>query len=94
MKTVEEIEVLIVSTITEYYSCRYFLMWLTPDNLPKSCTIVFRLPFCMDEKSFDTRPLSEWIKSMGMDANGQAISKKRSKKKNRSNAGCKQICKK
>lgn len=68
-----------------YYVYNSFLMWLTPDSIPESCTIVIRAPFSDDEQTYRKFELSEWLKPMSLTEHGDVVSAKKKKRKGKSN---------
>ena len=72
VQIIKDVDVIVISPGLDYYY-RAFLMWLTPENLPKSCIIVLRLPFTEEDQPYGTRSASDLLKDMGMNTNGDII---------------------
>ena len=68
-----------------YYVYSSFMMWLTPDNIPDSCTIVIRVPFGDDEQSYYKFELNQWLKPMSLTQDGDVVLGKKKKKKGKFN---------
>ena len=71
-------------------------MWLTPETIPESCTVVLRLPFSQDELPYVRVKASEWLAEMGMNDKGEYIGKKgkkRTTKKKSKMQTSRQVCK-
>ena len=70
-----------MSGCIEYYEARAFLIWLTPDNIPETCTIVLRMPFTENEQPYKKYKSDELLRQMGLNDNGEVIMKKKKKLK-------------
>lgn len=73
---VDDIDVLIVTACTEFVFARLVLFWLTPETLPKACTVVLRLPFPQEERPFLTYPAVEWLSDMELSPTGKSLKRK------------------
>ena len=88
---IKDVDIIIVSTTMSYFLSRAMLMWLTPENLPKSCIIVLRLPFTEEDQTHKMHSV-DILKIMGLKKNGESISKKGKKNDEKKGKTTHQIC--